>query len=368
MQATIHKATGEYTGSTTERSKANGLQADRRKPTLSFLIPVYNEEDSLPELFERVHAHASAALSAKENFEVLFVDDGSTDSSYAQIERLHSHYPHIVRAIRFRRNFGKSQALRAGIRAVRGDLVFTMDADLQDDPAEIPAFLEKLQNEGYDLVSGWKKKRHDPWHKTLPSRLFNGVIARLSGLRLHDFNCGYKLYRAEALQEVDLYGEMHRFIPAFVHARGFRVGELAVRHHARRYGESKFGWRRLYRGLFDAITVTLITRYAKRPLHFFGVPGLLLSTLGGGILFYFLVWKLMGNDIGYRPLFFGGILAVVAGLQTVAIGLVGELLVNQTGRREDSYSIAAHLDVSAKRGSRKPTARPGKQGKRSARS
>lgn len=309
-----------------------------RRPRLTFLIPVYNEIESLPILFEGIVQH-----SGEHSFEILFVDDGSTDGSYQALQHLHAKRPDVIRVIRFRRNFGKSQALRAGFRAARGDLIFTMDADLQDDPAEIPAFLARL-DEGFDLVSGWKKKRHDPLGKTLPSRLFNAVIARLSGLNLHDFNCGFKLYRAEALRGIDLYGELHRFIPAFVHARGFRVGELEVRHHARKFGTSKFGWRRLYRGLFDAITVTLLTRYAKRPLHFFGGPGLALLLTGSGILAYFTFWKLLGQDIGYRPLFFGGILAFIAGLQMFAIGLIGELLVSQTGRRADIFSIASRLD------------------------
>ena len=307
---------------------------------LSFLIPVYNEVESLPELFDGIRANVGGRP-----FEILFIDDGSTDGSFEYLTELHRQNPTTVRVIRFRRNFGKSQALRAGIRECRGDLVFTMDADLQDDPTEIPNFLEKL-NAGYDLVSGWKKKRHDPWHKTLPSRLFNAVIARISGLPLHDFNCGYKLYRAEVLREIDLYGEMHRFIPAFAHSRGFRVAELPVKHHARRFGVSKFGWRRLYRGLFDAVTVTLLTRYTKRPLHFFGGPGLLLLIIGGAILAFLPGWKLLGHDIGYRPLFFGGILAVIAGLQTFALGLIAELLVHQSGRREDSYSIATFLEIS----------------------
>lgn len=314
------------------------------KRDLSFLIPVYNEADSVAELLDGIIQSAGARLA-----EVLFVDDGSDDGTFETLQKLQRSRPDIIRVIRFRRNFGKSQALRAGFRAVRGDLVFTMDADLQDDPAEIPRFLEKLA-EGYDLVSGWKKRRHDPLHKTLPSRLFNGVMSYLSGLDLHDFNCGFKLYRRETLHEIDLYGELHRFLPALVHARGYRVGEMEVRHHARRFGKSKFGWRRLYRGLFDAITVVLLTRYAKRPLHFFGGIGLLVTLLGAAILGYFTVWKILGHEIGYRPLFFGGILAVLAGLQTVATGLIGELLVSQTGRREDIYSIAEVLEKQPRRG------------------
>lgn len=314
------------------------------KRDLSFLIPVYNEADSVAELLDGIIKNAGARLA-----EVLFVDDGSDDGTFETLQKLQRSRPDIIRVIRFRRNFGKSQALRAGFRAVRGDLVFTMDADLQDDPAEIPRFLEKLA-EGFDLVSGWKKRRHDPLHKTLPSRLFNGVMSRLSGLELHDFNCGFKLYRRETLQEIDLYGELHRFLPALVHARGYRIGEMEVRHHARRFGKSKFGWRRLYRGLFDAITVVLLTRYAKRPLHFFGGIGLLVTLLGGAILGYFTVWKILGHEIGYRPLFFGGILAVIAGLQTIATGLIGELLVSQTGRREDIYSIAEVLEKQPRRG------------------
>lgn len=318
----------------TERAR-KGSAAER---PISFLIPVYNERESLPQLVEQIRERCGRP------YEIVFVDDGSSDGSYQVLEELHAREPDRIRVIRFRRNFGKSHALSAGFRAVQGELVFTMDADLQDDPAEIPAFLEKLETEELDMVSGWKRRRHDPWHKTLPSKLFNAVIARISGLPLHDFNCGYKLYRAEALAELDLYGEMHRFIPAFVHARGFRVGEMVVQHHARRFGQSKFGWRRLYRGLFDAITVTLLTRYTRRPLHFFGGAGLLLGLAGAGILAYFVIEKLMGYDIGYRPLFFGGILAVIAGLQTFAIGLVSELLVNQSARREDLYSIRNVLE------------------------
>lgn len=304
-----------------------------RNPDLSFVIPLYNEAESLQSLYEGIRKN-----SVGYRIEMIFIDDGSTDDSLRVLRKLKERDPGGVRVIRFRRNFGKSAALHAGFERARGKLIFTMDADLQDDPAEIPAFLAQM-DQGFDLVSGWKKRRHDPWHKTVPSFFFNLMISRLSGLRLHDFNCGFKLFKAEVVQELNLYGELHRFLPVFAHSRGFAVCEMPVKHHARKFGHSKFGLARFYRGFFDTITVTLLTRYLKRPLHFFGSLGIALGGAGFVILSYFLIEKLRGFDIGFRPLFFGGIMLLLAGLQTLTIGLIGEMFVSESRRSDDRYSI-----------------------------
>ncbi len=312
-----------------------------KAPQFSFVIPVYNEEESLPELYERIVEKMKAMRST---YEFVFVDDGSTDGSYDVLTSLHKRDSKNVRVIRFRRNFGKSPALRAAFELARGEYVFTMDADLQDDPMEIPAFFLKInEGVGYDLVSGWKRKRNDPWHKTFPSRIFNGTISRLFSLDLHDFNCGFKLYRRDVVKDLDIYGEMHRFLPVLAHARGFRVTEIPVHHNPRRFGVSKFGWRRFYRGFFDALTVLLLTKYLKRPLHFFGGVGILMGLAGGAIMAYLLVEKIIGHDIGGRPLFMTGILLCLGALQTLTIGLIGELLINRSSKPDDSYSIESIL-------------------------
>lgn len=296
---------------------------------LSVVIPLLDEEGSLRELHERL---AAVLEGLGRSYEILFVDDGSTDGSPAILDELAAADPRVG-FVRFRRNFGKSAALDAGFERARGAVVITMDADLQDDPSEIPRMLEALEG-GLDLVSGWKAKRHDPVGKTLPSKLFNFVVRRLSGLQLHDFNCGFKAYRRECLEGLELYGDLHRYVPVLVGARGFAVGELAVTHHARKHGHSKYGVGRMTRGFFDLLTVLLLTRYQRRPLHFFGAIGLL-STLGGlGCLSFLTARKLFwGEAIGHRPLLILGLLLVVVGVQLFCTGLLAEMINHAHGRR-----------------------------------
>lgn len=292
------------------------------KPDISVVVPLYNEVDSLEELHGRLRRQLEAL---GRSFEILFVDDGSTDDSAAMIERIRSDDAHVG-CIRFRANFGKAAALDAGFKQARGDIVITMDADLQDDPVEISRFVDALAA-GYDVVSGWKKVRHDPLSKTLPSKLFNATVRRVSGLPLHDFNCGFKAYRAEALRGIELYGELHRYLPVLIAWRGFRVTEIAVQHHPRKHSRSKYGIERFAKGLFDLLTVLLHTRYSARPLHLFGLFGLLMGTIGFAVLAYLAVlWFLGRGPIGDRPLLFLGMLLVMVGVQMVSTGLLGELV------------------------------------------
>lgn len=257
-----------------------------------------------------------------------------------------------VKAIRLRRNFGKAAALSIGFRACTGDIVFTMDADLQDDPSEIPRFIEKL-DDGYDVVSGWKENRKDPISKTLPSKLFNKATAVLSGISLRDFNCGFKAYRREVLEGIRLYGELHRYIPVLASDLGFKIGEIPVKHHARQHGVSKYGWERYARGLLDLLTVLATTRYLQKPGHLFGGIGLASGLIGGGILFYLtMLWFLGVGPIGTRPLFFLGILLVILSIQMISLGLVAELLTRhlepragQSLERERTDGVGAEVDA-----------------------
>jgi glycosyltransferase involved in cell wall biosynthesis len=300
---------------------------------LSFVVPVYNERETLHALAEGIRANC-----AGHQWEILFIDDGSTDGSLAAIKELARAMPG-VRYIAFRRNFGKSAALEAGFRAARGEIVFTMDADLQDDPAEIPRFLAKLE-EGFDLVSGWKKERHDPLGKTLPSKVFNVVTSRITGLKLHDFNCGFKAYRRAVVEEIPMYGDLHRFVPALAAWRGFRVGEIPVAHHPRRFGKSKFGIERFLRGFFDLFTVYFLTSYTARPMHFFGKVGLSAFVLGFITVAYLYLDKFItGQSIGPRPLLFLAIFLMASGIQIVLVGLITELVISQKKRTTTDYSI-----------------------------
>ncbi len=298
-----------------------------QNPTdISIIIPVYNEQDSLAELHSRIDA---VLIALNKSYEVVFIDDGSTDASWQVIEELSRSFPQ-VRAIQFRRNFGKSEALAAGFERVRGEIVFTMDADLQDDPKEIPNFIAKL-NEGFDVVSGWKQKRHDPLEKRLPSKLFNAVTSYLSGVKLHDFNCGFKCYHNDVIKEIEVYGERHRFIPVLAHQRGFKTGELVVEHHARKHGKSKYGFERYVRGLLDLITLVFLTGYAKRPGHFFGSIGLLTLLAGFVIDMYIVYIKIRFGAIAPRyPLMFVGILLTIVGVQFITFGLLAELLLSRS--------------------------------------
>ena len=305
---------------------------------LSIVIPAYNEKDSLPELLKQI-----ARVVEKESlqYEVIIVDDGSTDGTFEVLKSLKSQYPQL-KALRFRRNYGKSPALSEGFKIARGNVVVTMDADLQDDPEEIPKLMAKL-DEGYDMVSGWKKKRHDPLSKTIPSRIFNFVTSRLTGIPIHDFNCGLKIYRREVVESLQVYGELHRFLPVLAHWQGFRVGELSVRHHPRRFGKSKFGITRFFNGFFDLMTVLFLTRFKTTPLHVFGFIGMALFSIGV-IIECYLTWLwFMGHGIGRRPLFFLGILTIIVGVQFIGFGLVAEML--SAGLAENvTYSIREKIE------------------------
>jgi glycosyltransferase involved in cell wall biosynthesis len=302
---------------------------------LSVVVPLFNEEASLVELHERL-SDVLRGLGLR--YEILFVDDGSGDGGAATLDRL-AQADACVGVLHLRRNYGKAAALDAGFRAARGCIVATLDADLQDVPEELPKLLAKL-HDGFDAVSGWKKDRHDPLAKRLASRLFNAVVWRLSRLPLHDFNSGFKVYRAAALSEVHLYGELHRYLPVLLAANGHRVTEVPVAHAPRRHGRSKYGLERLANGFFDLLTVTLHTRYRARPLHLFGLAGVVLASAGTLVLSYLTVlWFVGAGPIGTRPLLFLGLLLMMLGAQLVSTGLLGELINRQIYREETPYAV-----------------------------
>jgi glycosyltransferase involved in cell wall biosynthesis len=298
---------------------------------VSVVIPLYNEEESVVELSITLK---KVLEKIKANYEVIFIDDGSTDSSYQKIKEI-NHLNNRFKCIKFKRNYGKSTALSEGFKTAKGDYVITMDADLQDDPEEIPALIQKL-NEGYDLVSGWKKIRHDPFIKKHTSKLFNFVTSTLVGLKLHDYNCGLKGYKKEVIKNIKIYGEMHRYIPALAYLSGYRVTEIAVTHHPRKFGQTKFGTNRFVNGLFDLITVLFTTKFIKKPLHFFGMIGLLNFLLGSGIIVYLTILKFFdGVPISNRPLFLIGILLAIVGVQFISLGLIAEMITKTTTDKEN---------------------------------
>lgn len=310
---------------------------------LSIVIPVFNEQDSLEELLTRIEQIAS-----QNSFEldVLLVDDGSSDNSWSKIEELSQRF-RWARGLRFRRNFGKAAALAAGFERAQGQRVITMDADLQDDPREIPNLLAQLEA-GFDVVSGWKKVRHDPWHKVLPSRVFNSMISWLTGVQLHDHNCGLKAYRREVLNEVLLYGEMHRFIPVLAAARGFRVSEIVIEHHARKHGISKYGFERFIKGFLDLMTVYFLTGYGNRPQHLLGTTGMA-SFLAGGLGLFILscMWvisrltDLADVHLHEKAVFYFCIVALLLGVQLVSMGFLAELITAQNRPTRKPYIILA---------------------------
>ena len=317
--------------------------SETASPKLALVIPVYNEKESLPQLLTEIDA---VKTEHRYNCQVLFIDDGSTDGSWEVIEELSRKYAY-VQGIRFRGNFGKAAALAAGFDAVQAEIVFTLDADLQDDPKEIPHFLDKL-NQGYDVVSGWKKIRHDPWHKVFPSRVFNAMVSRETGVKLHDHNCGFKAYRLAVVKEVELYGELHRFVPVLAAARGFRVSEIVIHHRARQHGRSKYGFNRFLKGFLDLGTVRFITRYGQRPQHYLGslaVPPFLLGGFGLGLCLINGVVRWFA-DVGLPPtsqlvgILLSLALLLLASQLTIA-GLLAELLVSKTvpGNRP-AYAIS----------------------------
>lgn len=310
----------------------------------SIVVPVFNEQDSLIELADRI---AAVAEQAHNSFELLLIDDGSTDDSWQIITELAENHSHI-RGLKFRRNFGKAAALDAGFREAAGDTIFTMDADLQDDPLELPNLLAKL-DEGYEVVSGWKKIRHDPWHKVLPSRIFNGMISWLTGVALHDHNCGLKAYRREVLDEIHLYGEMHRFVPVLAAARGFRVGEVVIQHQPRKHGTSKYGFERFIKGFLDLLTVYFLTGFGNRPQHLLGTVGLtsfLTGVFGLLCLSFMWVYSRLSIEIDdvhlhSKAVFYFCIVAVLFGGQLISIGFIAELITAQHRPERRTYSIAA---------------------------
>lgn len=315
------------------------MMSDTADPRISVIVPLLNEEESLPELYNQIRT----VLCAEEwTYEIIFIDDGSQDGSLRVLNEIAGR-DESVRVISFRRNYGKSAALSTGFQAARGTFVITMDADLQDNPQEIPALIARLEV-GYDLVSGWKKKRHDPFSKTLPSKFFNFMTGKLSGIRLHDFNCGLKAYRNEVVKELSVYGELHRFLPVLAFKLGFRITEIPVAHRSRQHGYSKFGARRFLNGFFDLLTVLFISEYTRAPLHLFGLVGLLCTGLGFLINLYLTIGKLMGIPIGNRPLLFLGVLLMVIGVQFFSFGLIAEMMANSR-ERERAYSIKQDTGV-----------------------
>jgi len=311
---------------------------------ISIVVPLLNEQDSLKELVQRIQ-QAVAADDLGE-YEILLIDDGSRDNSWAIIEEL-SRAHSMVHGIRFRRNFGKAAALVAGFSVATGQTIVTMDADLQDDPKELVRLIEKL-NSGFEVVSGWKQTRYDPWHKRWPSLVFNGILRRFSGLKLHDFNCGLKAYRREVLNEVSLYGEMHRFIPVLAAARGFRVTEISVQHHPRIHGVSKYGVSRILKGFLDLFTVVFLTRFRYRPQHLLGGIGLAACSLASVLLIgLMMLWVISRLSLGIdpinlheRPLFYLTMVLFLLGTQMIGVGLLAELVVANSGNRATPYSIS----------------------------
>ncbi|HZI64531.1 MAG TPA: glycosyltransferase family 2 protein [Thermoanaerobaculia bacterium] len=307
-----------------------------RELELSVLIPVLDEESTVAEMAARV---AAVLDRLGKSFEIVFVDDGSRDATAARVREAHRLDPR-VKLVRLRRNFGKAAALCAGYDHSLGRVLVTMDGDLQDDPEEIPRFLAALDERGLDLVSGWKRRRRDPMTKRWPSRLFNAVTRRLARVELHDFNCGFKAYRREVLDQVAVYGELHRYIPVLASRRGFAVGEIEVQHHPRRHGRSKYGWDRFYKGLLDLITVLFITRYTRRPLHLFGALGIGFFTAGLGINLYLAyLWFFRGEFLSNRPLLLLGVLLMLLGIQVLTTGLIAEMITLKNFVRSESYAV-----------------------------
>lgn len=307
---------------------------------ISFVIPALNEQGSLQQLTAEIQAHCPT-----QDHEIIYIDDGSTDESFKIMGELAAKDERI-KVVRFRRNFGKAAALQKGFSVASGEIVFTLDADLQDDPSEIPAFLAKL-DEGYDLVSGWKQKRKDPWHKRWPSKLYNWVTAHTFGLKLKDYNCGFKAYRKSLVKELVLYGEMHRYIPVLAHSMGYKVGQIPVHHRARKFGKSKYGTERYLRGLFDLLTVRMVTHYSKSPLYLFGRWGLVSTLLGLIISGYLAALKIFwGVPLSNRPLLFLGILLILGGLQFASLGLISELIVNKFNARDkQNFSVKESINL-----------------------
>lgn len=292
--------------------------------TVSFVIPAHNEEENLPILIPKI-----LDVSARHQWSttILIIDDGSTDRTFDSCAKLHEQHPE-VRVVQLRVKSGKSVALSVGFEKVSSEFVVMMDADLQDDPEEVPKLMAKL-DEGYDIVSGWKMKRSDPWHKVIPSRFFNWFVSVVSGIKLHDINCGLKVLRKQVIDEVSVHGELYRFLMILAHARGFKVTEIPTLHHARQFGKSKFGTARMFKGFYDILTVFFLIRYRKRPLHFFAAIGSVVGFIGLGILIYLAILHFAGTKIGDRPILIFGAIFCISGLQLILTGLIAELFTNE---------------------------------------
>jgi glycosyltransferase involved in cell wall biosynthesis len=312
-------------------------------PAVAAVIPVYNEVGSL----EQMHAELTAGFEALgRSYEILFVNDGSTDGSTEKLDELAENDPDHVRVIHLRKNFGKSPALAAAFERVRGEIILTLDADLQDDPSMIPQFVERIEA-GADLVSGYKQRRHDPLGKTLPSKVFNYIVRRVSGVPLRDFNCGYKAYRIDCVRELSVYGGFHRFLPVLASERGFRIAEIVVSHRPRTHGVSKFGVGRFYDGFVDLLAILMVTRYRTRPLHLFGMLAVISGGIGLAVLAYLTVLWFLGEPIGTRPLLTFGVLLTIGAIQSLGLGLVGELLVKTTIKPSEIFSISGTRGLDA---------------------
>lgn len=315
---------------------------DKEYKKISIVIPLFNEQGSLKELNEQI---IKVMSTMDYSYEIIYIDDGSTDQSFEELIKIKNNNKNII-LIQFRRNFGKAAALSAGFEETTGDLVITMDADLQDEPSEIPNLINKIE-EGYDLVSGWKQSRKDPFIKIISSSIFNSTISILSGIKLHDFNCGFKIYKQEVIKSIEVYGELHRFLPVLANQKGFKIGEVKISHNKRKFGESKygkFGLRRIRNYLLDTINIFLITKYLKKPLHFFGTLGLLMFSVGFTIGLYLTTLRIFTGSIqNHTPLLMLGILLIIIGTQLVSLGLLGEIIVKFNQKREDIYNIKKKL-------------------------
>jgi len=330
--------------STSSAPQVSTPEATAQKVEISVVVPMMNEEQNVRLLYETLSAQLD---QLGKSYEVIFVDDGSTDGTFEVLKQLHAEYRGVVRVIRFRKNFSKTPALVAGFSRCRGEIIFTMDGDLQDDPLEIPHFLEKL-DEGYDLVSGWKFPRLDPLSKTFPSRVFNGLVSKLTGVHLHDINCGFKAYRREIIEDdhLKLYGDFHRFVPVMAHWRGFRVTEIKVAHHPRKFGVSKYGVRRFARGLIDLLNVLFLTTFLRNPLRLFVPLGFWTFSLGLLIDLFIVIRSrfFINQPIHNQPTLFVGILLMIFGVQFVLAGLQSEMIRHYAFRSDEEYSIRQELE------------------------
>lgn len=308
------------------------MQKNLNSRKLSIVIPAYNEEDSIKPLYDEIEASVAKLIKNHkiQDYEILFVNDGSSDNTEKNIVKLTA--DKRVKLISLRKNFGKSKALQIGFQHICGDIIVTMDADLQDDPVELANFIAKL-DEGYDMVSGWKFNRLDPLEKTLPSKLFNFVTSKVSGIKIHDFNCGFKAYRKEVVKSLNIYGEFHRYIPVLALRNGFKITEITVKHHKRQFGKSKFGMERYLRGMFDAVSALFLLKFYDKPMYFFGKIGLGLLMVGFLICSYLTALWFAGYAIGGRPLLILGVLFILVGFQSFSLGLIANIIIDNVDKR-----------------------------------